>query len=213
MAGQQQGQEGGDSMDLLWGVAFVVAICLAVWFFARGPIIKVLLTLKLGEIWLISFFTDSLNAVHAQIVAAYNAPTTIPFTELASWLHEVGIPLRIPMMIIIALMAIYVFFKHPTLKFKNVFTTEVLRQLEKANWPQITPIVDLNLVKTPINEGPWAMAQSPMEFAKSKKLLEELPRPTDPLMARLGLIEVKVRETEARAAFAQQNGASLRRSE
>jgi intracellular multiplication protein IcmP len=206
MAGQQQGQDGGDSMDLLWGVAFVVAICLALWFFARGPIIKVLLTFKLGEIWLISFFTDSLAPVQAKILAAYNAPTSIGFNELGSWLHLVGMPLRIPTMIVVGLLAVYVFFKHPILKFKNVFSTEVLRQLEKQNWPQITPIVDLNLVKTPINEGPWAMAQSPMEFAKSKKLLEELPRPTDPLMARLGLIEVKVLEPQARAAFIQQMG-------
>jgi intracellular multiplication protein IcmP len=208
MAGQQQqGQgEGGDSMDLLWGVAFLVAIALATWFFARGPIISVLLTLKLGEIWLISLVTPELTPVHDAIVQAYNTPTAIPLKVLVSWFHAVGLPLRIPTVLIVGLMALYVFFKHPVLKFKNVFTTDRLRQLEKNNWPQITPVVDLDLANTPIDEGPWAMAESPMEFAKKRKLLEELPRPIDPLLARLGLIEIKVIEANARAEFIKQMG-------
>lgn len=208
MAGQQQQQQGdsGDSMDLLWGVAFIVAICLALWFFARGPILKVLFTIKLGEIWLISFFTDSLLPIRDYILAAYSAPTEVTFKQATSWLHAVGLPLRIPTAFLVFCMAVWVFFKHPILKFKNVFTTERLRQLEKENWPQITPIVDLDLVKVPINEGPWAMAESPMEFAKSKKLIEELPRPIDPLLARLGLTEVKVLEPQARAEFIKQMG-------
>lgn len=203
---QQQGGDSGDSMDLLWGVAFIVAICLALWFFARGPILKVLFTLKLGEIWAISFFTDSVLPIREYILAAYNNPTEVTFKQVVAWLHEVGLPLRIPTVVTVIAMAAYVFFKHPTLKFKNVYTTERLRQIEKANWPQITPIVDLDLVNTPIDEGPWAMAESPMEFAKSRKLLEELPRPTDPLLARLGLIEIKVIEPLARAEFIKQMG-------
>jgi intracellular multiplication protein IcmP len=208
MAQQQQGGggEGGDSMDLLWGVAFIVAICLALWFFARGPILKVLFTLKLGEIWIISKFTDSILPIRDYILAAYDHPTQVTFTQATAWLHEVGMPLRIPTALIVLGMAAYVFFKHPTLKFKNVYTTERLRQVEKEIWPQITPIVDLDLVNTPIDEGPWAMAESPMEFAKKRKLLEELPRPVDPLLARLGLTEVKVIETLAHAEFVKQMG-------
>jgi intracellular multiplication protein IcmP len=208
MAGQQQqgGGEGGDSMDLLWGVAFIVAICLALWFFARGPIIKVLFTLKLGEIFLISFVDQSILAVKPYILAGIQYPTQVTFKEGVAWLHQIGLPLRIPTIIIIIGLAVYVFLKHPTLKFKNVYTTERLRQVEKANWPQITPVVDLDLVKTPINEGPWAMGLSPMEFAKKYKLLEELPRPVDPLLARLGLIEIKVIESAAHTEFAKQMG-------
>lgn len=208
MAGQQQqgGGDTGDSMDLLWGVAFIVAICLALWFFARGPILKVLFTIKLGEIWVISFFTDSLNPIRDYILAAYNSPKDVTFKQATSWLHEVGLPLRIPTALIVLAMAAWVFFRHPILKFKNIFTTERLRQLEKENWPQITPIVDLDLVNTPIDQGPWAMALSPMEFAKAHKLLEELPRPVDPLLARLGLIEIKVIESAARAEFIKQMG-------
>lgn len=208
MAGQQQQQQGdsGDSMDLLWGVAFVVAIILALWFFARGPILKVLFTIKLGEIWIISFFTDSLIPVRDAILAAYANPSEVTFKQATSWLHEVGLPLRIPTAVLVALMGVWVFFRHPILKFKNTFSTDRLRQLEKENWPQITPIVDLDLAATSISEGPWAMAESPMEFAKRKKLLEELPRPVDPLLARLGLTEVKVIEPLARAEFIKQMG-------
>ncbi len=35
-----------------------------------------------------------------------------------------------------------------------------------ANWPQITPVLDLDLIKTDIDKGPWAMAMTPMQFCK-----------------------------------------------
>lgn len=203
---QQQSGEGANSMDLLWGVAFLVAVALALWFFARGPILKILFSIKLGEIWIISFFTHNLDPIRDYLLGALRTPTEVSFKEAVSWMHQVGIPLRIPTMLVVGVLAVYVFFKHPSLKFKNVYTTEKLRQIEKENWPQITPIVDLDLVKTPINDGPWAMSESPMEFAKKRKLLEELPRPIDPLLARMGLTEVKVVEAAARAEFIRQMG-------
>lgn len=204
---QQQGQEQGtNSMDLLWGVAFVVAIVLVLWYFARGPIIQFLFLVKLGEIYLVSFFTDALEPVRQEILRFYDVPKEVTIPQLQLWFNAVGKYLRIPTMAIVALLGIYIFLKHPTLKFKNIFSMDRLRQLEKENWPQITPVCELDLVHTPINEGPWAMAESPMEFAKSRKLLEELPRPIDPLLARLNLTEVKVLEHKARAEFIRQMG-------
>jgi intracellular multiplication protein IcmP len=48
-----------------------------------------------------------------------------------------------------------------------------LKKSEARLWPQIAPTLKLDLVVTPIDEGPWAMALSPMEFAKKHKILEE----------------------------------------
>lgn len=200
------GGEGANSMDLLWGVAFVIAICLGLWYFARGPIIQGLFLVKLFEIRIIGIFTDSLEPVKQQILAYYSQPKNVTLSQLAMWFGQVGKPLRIPFVVLIVGLATWTFLKHPVLKFKNVFDMKRLRDLERDNWPQITPIVDLDLVKEDINKGPWAMAESPMEFAKKNKLLEELPQPVDPLLARLGLIEVKVLEDKARAVFTKQMG-------
>jgi len=48
-----------------------------------------------------------------------------------------------------------------------------LRKCEQSNWPQITPISKLNLIEQDLDEGPWAMAQMPMVFAKKNGILKE----------------------------------------
>ncbi len=205
-AGGGGGGEGSNSMDLLWGVAFAVAVCLALWYFARGPIIKVFFIVKLFEIQMISFFTDGAEPVKQQILAFYDQPKNVTIPQLQMWFGEVGKFLRFPFIGVIGILVIWVFLKHPVLKFKNVFDMNRLRNSEKDIWPQITPIVGLDLVKIDINEGEWAMAESPMPFAKKHKLLEELPQPIDPFLARMGLIEVRVIEEKARAVFVKQMG-------
>jgi intracellular multiplication protein IcmP len=48
-----------------------------------------------------------------------------------------------------------------------------LAEAERKNWPQISPVIPLDLVKQDIDKGPWAMALSPMQFAKKYQLLQE----------------------------------------
>ena len=40
-----------------------------------------------------------------------------------------------------------------------------------GNWPQITPVLSLNLLKTNLDKGPWAMAKLPLNFYKEHNLL------------------------------------------
>ena len=44
---------------------------------------------------------------------------------------------------------------------------------ERQNWPQITPVSKLDLVKEDIEQGPWAMAMTPMQFTKKHGLIED----------------------------------------
>ena len=48
-----------------------------------------------------------------------------------------------------------------------------LRAQEQYNWPAIMPVVKLDLVSVDINTGPWAMANTPMEFARRYQLLKK----------------------------------------
>lgn len=207
MAGQDQGGgQGENSYDLLWGVAFIIAIILILWYFARGPIIQGLFLLKLGQIQVISLFTDNLATTQQQIIKAYKVPTALPYETVRSLLAAVGDYMKYPYAAICGLFSIWIFIKHPILKFKNTFDMGRLRVLEQQNWPQISPIIHLDLVTEDINKGPWAMAENPMEFAKRLKLVEELPTPIDPFYRQRGLIEVKVLEDRAAAVFKKQLG-------
>ncbi|MCA0404513.1 MAG: type IVB secretion system coupling complex protein DotM/IcmP, partial [Proteobacteria bacterium] len=60
-----------------------------------------------------------------------------------------------------------------TLKFRRAHNMKTLRAQEQYNWKAIMPIVKEDLVSQDLNKGPWAMAMSPMEFAKKYNLLKK----------------------------------------
>jgi intracellular multiplication protein IcmP len=210
MAGQQQqqGQEGG-SMDLMWGVAFLVAIALLGWYFGRVPILKGLFMMKLGEIYLASFFTDTLEPARRAILTYYANPGVLTFSQVGEIFTYVGNVMRYPIAVVFVILAGIIFFRHPLLKFKTVYTMAKLRQSESVIWPQINPTMHLDLVSENIFEGPWAMPENPMEFAKRNRLIEELPVPIDPFLAKRGLIEINIISDRARVVFSNQMGPLL----
>ena len=56
-------------------------------------------------------------------------------------------------------------------RYKTTYTMSSLKQAESSNWPQIKPVLGLDLVKADIDKGPWAMAQSPLDFCKQHDLV------------------------------------------
>lgn len=203
------GGGGGDQnqgLDLLWGVAFIVIVILALWFFARGPILQAIFYFKLFEIHLISFFTDSLEPTRAAIVYYQPSPTAVTIEQLGLWFQEIGRPLRFVVAPILFVLAAILYFTHPTLKFNHVFDMQRLRELEQDNWPQIIPVIKEDLAKQDIDVGKWAMSPSPMQFAKTYKLLEELsPDPNIKSYMRKKP-EVRVIKDRAEQVFSKQLG-------
>ena len=51
-----------------------------------------------------------------------------------------------------------VFFSNSTRIFKRVYKMRDLAELEKQNWPQVIPVMHMDLIKTDIDKGSWAMA-------------------------------------------------------
>ena len=91
---------------------------------------------------------------------------------------------------------------------KRFIKCKILAKLESKNWPQITPVVNLDLIKTDIDTGPWAMALTPMQFCKRYKLLQEIKPVRQEGMSRKDWdkIEVVLKRGEANKLFAMQLG-------
>ena len=87
--------------------------------------------------------------------------------------EQVGYYLRFPIMIIVFLLGSVLFIKSSARRYRQVYNMSSLLNAEVVNWPQTTPILDKNLLKEDIDKGPWAMAMTPMRFAKRYKLLQE----------------------------------------
>lgn len=198
-------QNTGNSMDFMWIAVLVIAAGVLVWYFYSDSIIRAFLYVKLSEASFIQLFTTQINTVIDELQYYINAPQNVKLEYVQLWLNDIGDYFRIPVTTILVGLAGYLYFLHPSLKFNTVFDMKSLKEAEKENWPQITPVTSIDLVKTPINEGPWAMALSPMEFAKKYKLLEEIKDPQTNNRHR-NKLKVKIIEAKATTVFSRQMG-------
>lgn len=171
--GQQSGQSDG-STGILWGLAAIFATVGVVWYLYKKYIITAYFKLKLAEIYLISFFTNRLDDVRTVILSAN--PEAYDVQQVLQVGDAVGNYLRIPLVLILVTLAVVVYFSNSTRVYKRTYSMRMLAQLERVNWPQITPVVNLDLINTDLDKGPWAMALTPMMFCKRYKLIEERRR-------------------------------------
>jgi len=214
-APQGGGNQGDNSASMLWGIAGAFAAIGAVWFAFKNQIVALYLTLKLYELNFISavssFFTGNpqyFDHLKAAIITAKMHPANITFNDLLSLGTGVGDWLRIPFVILLFILAIVVYVGNTARVYRRTYNMREFAKLESVNWPQITPVINLDLIKTDIDTGPWAMAMTPLQFCKKNKLLEEVRPARREGMNRKDWdrIEVILKRGEANKLFALQLG-------
>ncbi len=200
--GGQQGGSSQNSSDFFWMVAIAITGIVILWHFKREPITKAIFWVRLKEISLIKAvlgtWSQILYSLHIESwlplkwvnwlqqadgsnlddwVRYVNSvdPAHVAFSVVEDLSLVVGYYLRYPVAFLCVLSSAFMFFKHSKLKYNNRMTMKKLRSLEKVNWPYIAPVVYArkDLIKTPLEEKPWSMADNPMQFSRRHKLLEE----------------------------------------
>src|SRR5690349_8168257 len=163
-AQQQQQPQGDNSLAPFWIIVAIFALCWIIWYFGHAQISYVVLKIRLYEGYLIRLFTPSVTPV---LTAIQNTPPAdANFNTLAGVSAAIGSYLRYPIAIVLAVLGVAIYFRNPTLKYKKTYSIQTLVDAEKGSNPQIMPVANLDLVNTDIDEGPWAMALTPMQFAK-----------------------------------------------
>ncbi|OGT55803.1 MAG: hypothetical protein A3F14_03060 [Gammaproteobacteria bacterium RIFCSPHIGHO2_12_FULL_43_28] len=203
------GSQSDNSSAILWTVAAVFATVGAVWFFFKNYIVIAFLSVKLIEAKLLSVFNEPyFTNLQAVIHAAIASPAKVDINLLTAIGSGVGNWLRIPFVILLLALAFLVYVNNTTRVFKRIYSTKALAKLECDSWPQIAPVVDLDLIDVDIDKGPWAMALSPVRFCKKYKLLEEVRPERHEGMTRRDWdrIEVVLKRGEANKLFAMQLG-------
>jgi len=172
MAAQpQQQQQGDNSLAALWIAIFFFAAAATIIYVFREQLAWFVLKLKYVEILVVSLFVSSSTDLTTQIGAL--KPASLSWDQAEAVLTMVGDYVRYPFGLILLIFAVILFFGHPALRFKKIHTMRSLLDQEKFNWPQIMPVSNVSLVKESLDKGPWAMALSPMQFAKKYRLLYE----------------------------------------
>ncbi len=167
----QQQQSGDNSLAPLWIILCIFLLGWLLWAFFHTQIVAFALQIKFWESRLIAFALPSMAQLPASI--HHLIPAQIAFSQLLDVSREVGSYLRYPIIVVLVVLALIIYFSHINLQFKKFYNMNTLAEAERKNWPQISPVIKLDLVKEDIDKGPWAMALSPMQFAKKYQLLKE----------------------------------------
>ncbi|OJA00451.1 hypothetical protein BEV13_03575 [Rickettsiella grylli] len=171
MAAPAQQQSADNSLAPLWIILCIFLLGWLLWAFFHTQIVAFALQIKFWEsrliAWVIPTETQLPLDIHRLI------PSHVSFSQLLDVSSVLGHYLRYPIMLLLVVFALIIYFSHVNLQFKKFYTMQTLAEAERKNWPQISPVIKLDLVKEDIDKGPWAMALSPMQFAKKYHLLHE----------------------------------------
>ena len=97
-------------------------------------------------------------------------PTAVDWKSFSAINAELGDWIRYPIILILIGLAVFVYFQGAA-QFTHSYNMKTLRVVGQEVWPQITPIISLDLVKEDIDKGPWAMCKLPLDFCRTHELL------------------------------------------
>lgn len=98
-------------------------------------------------------------------------PAKVGWQDFAETNAFIGHWTRWPSIVLLLAGAVFMFFRYGTARFRQLYNMKTLRTVGMEVWPQITPVVSLDLAKIDIDTGPWAMAKPPLNFCRENDLL------------------------------------------
>ncbi len=203
-----QQQQGSDENAALWMSVLAIVTLVIIWFTLHEWIAYFFLKLKLLEINFLSIFTHKFQPLAAQLQALTPEDAkNIQINQLSKIGMAVGNVLRYPLIVLLVLAAGLLYFGNVSARYRSTYTMQRLAMEEKMDWPQIQPVLSLNLIDTPLDQGPWSMALNPMMYAKAHNLLlVEKETPTEHQLTSAIKVKVTVKRLEAKQTFLMQLG-------
>lgn len=174
MAQQQQGGSGGDnSMAPVWITILVFLALFFIWKTASKYIVAFVFQINLLQAKLITLFVNNPKLNNDIYLMQTIDPATVSWGQFIELTTSVGDYIRYPIILVLIVLAVFLYQSNITLKFRRTHNMKTLRAQEQFNWPAIMPVVKQDIVAEDVNIGPWAMALTPMEFAQKYNLLRK----------------------------------------
>jgi intracellular multiplication protein IcmP len=201
----QQGQGGDNSLAPVWIALLVFITGFIIWKTGHEYIVKVVFFINIWEGKFINLFLNN-QLLAEQISLMQTVPTAgVDWSTLVLMTHDIGDFMRYPIALILLVLAGVLYHSNITLKYKKAHSMNTLRSQEQFNWPAIMPVVKEDLVSQDVNQGPWAMALTPLEFARKYKLLRKDDALLDNQMPGMEMT-AGVRKGDAKRVFTMQLG-------
>lgn len=172
--GQQAQQQGSDnSMAIVWIMILLFITVFIVWKTGHDYIVSLVFQINIWQAKLVNFFINSKGLEQQIQLMQLTPPAQVDFNQLVDMSRNVGNYMRYPVGLTMLVMAVILYQSNIALKFRKAHDMKSLRAQEQYNWPAIMPVIKEDLVSQDINKGPWAMALTPMEFARKYHLLKK----------------------------------------
>ncbi len=191
MAGQGGGggQEPGkdNSYFILWLLFLIGLIAGVIWWTLHEQLKMLLIYVRLIELETVAFFVNLLpsNLIPPEWfdVASFQAqvrfdqqfaeslnPRTLSLNEARYISERAGKYLLYPLAMLIAGIGLFYYLHNINMRLKHKYNMRTLLASEKEIWPQVKIVNTLDILKEDLESGPWAMAQTPMQYAKQHHL-------------------------------------------
>ena len=171
---QQQQQPGADSgMGPVWMIALLFITVYIIWVTGHQHIVNLIFVINIWQAKFVNLFINNQALAHQINVMETINPNAVTWDQLVDMTRSVGDFMRYPVVCVLAFLAIILYKSNITLRFRKAHDMKSLRAQEQFNWPAIMPVVKEDLVSQDVNKGPWAMALTPLEFARRYKLLKK----------------------------------------
>ncbi len=182
----QNNQATDQTANLFWLLTLITIALVLVWWFGRAPVLHVLFFIRHYEILLIQVFVAGINGLtnlfYAPLLNTHHLilwdhfMSIVPlkqvsFEEMTAISRSVGDWLCWPVALILLELARRLYFHSKNLRFRHVHSMPTLRKVGAQVWPQILPAIASGASTKNLDEGPWAMAQLPLDYCKEHHLL------------------------------------------
>lgn len=172
--GQQAQQSSGDhSLAPAWIMILIVFVFYFTWQGAHQYIVSFVFAFNIIQAKLINYVVQDPNLANDILLMQTLDPSRVNWAELMEFTKHVGDYSRYPIIGLMIIFAFILYRSDVTVKYRRRHTMTTLREQEQKNWPAIMPVIKEDLVDMDVNSGPWAMAMTPMEFARKYQLLKK----------------------------------------
>lgn len=172
--GQQAQQSNTDnSMAPVWIMVLLFLTAFLIWKLGHQYIVTFVFQMNIWQAKLVNFFVNSPGLSNQIYLMQTIDPATVDFDRMIEMTRNVGNYMRYPVVLTLAALAVILYQSNISLKFRKAHDMKSLKKQEQFNWPAIMPVTKEDLVNQDINKGPWAMALTPIEFARKYNLLKK----------------------------------------
>ncbi len=185
---QNQNSGTDSSANVIIFLIFFAFSFVMLWFLGKSWVVHGVFSLRVLEVDMLLPVFDLVNKAAALLhlpqldVSALRdvkqdmleaIPKDISFSQFLGMSVIVGEYFRYISMSVMLLMILFLLKFMRKGNFNTIYSMNKLRDEERKNWPQITPIHHLNLTKEDICKGPWAISMTPLEYCKKHKLIRK----------------------------------------